>query len=163
MKINIRYAVQEDCTRIRPLQQEIADLHHEGRPDLFKTQARFFTEEDFAERLNNPKHTVLIAETTDGTVVGYAFGWIKICRNHSNPVLCDRKVLYIDDICVLKAYQRNGIGRKLFDCCKTIAQENKCKLVELGVWAFNTEAIAFYRSCGMKERIYRMECTLEEK
>ena len=160
MEINIRHAVQEDCVRIRPLQQEIADLHRYGRPDLFKAEARFFTEEDFAERLNNPKHTVLIAETTDGTVVGYAFGWIKICRNHST--YNDFDFFYIDDICVLKAYQRKGIGRRLFDRCKSIAKDNYCKLVELGVWAFNTEAIAFYKSCGMTERIYRMECKLEE-
>lgn len=160
MTINIRPAVLEDCARIRPLQQEIADLHHESRPDLFKSEARFFTEEDFAERLNNPKHTVLIAETSDGTVVGYAFGWIKMCRNHST--YHDFDLFYIDDICVLKAYQRNGIGRRLFDCCKSIAKESNCKLVELGVWAFNTGAIAFYRSCGMFERIYRMEYNLEE-
>lgn len=42
MKINIRNAVQEDCARIGPLQKEIADLHHEGRPDLFNTEAIAF-------------------------------------------------------------------------------------------------------------------------
>ncbi len=30
MNINIRTAVIEDCERIRPLQKEIADLHHNG-------------------------------------------------------------------------------------------------------------------------------------
>lgn len=38
MNINIRTAVIDDCERIRPLQKEIADLHHNGRPDLFKTE-----------------------------------------------------------------------------------------------------------------------------
>ena len=51
MNINIRTAVIDDCERIRPLQKEIADLHHKGRPDLFKTEARYFTREAFAERL----------------------------------------------------------------------------------------------------------------
>ena len=69
MKINIRNAVQEDCARIRPLQKEIADLHHEGRPDLFKTEARYFTEESFAERLSDPKHSVFIAETEKGLAI----------------------------------------------------------------------------------------------
>ena len=72
MEITIRSAVPEDCARIHPLQKEIADLHHEGRPDLFKTEARYFTEEAFAGRLQDPKHTVFIAEA-DGQVVGYAF------------------------------------------------------------------------------------------
>ncbi len=30
MVINIRTAVIDDCERIRPLQKEIADLHHKG-------------------------------------------------------------------------------------------------------------------------------------
>ena len=64
MSINIRPAVPEDRVRIRPLQQEIADLHHEGRPDLFKTEARFFEDEEFLKRLNDPGHTVLIANDT---------------------------------------------------------------------------------------------------
>ena len=121
MKINIRNAVQEDCARIRPLQKEIADLHHEGRPDLFKTEAR--------------------------------------C-NHSTYI--DFDCFYLDDICVLKAFRKNGIGRMLFNCCKTLAGEKRCKMVELGVWAFNTEALAFYKSCGMTDRIRRMEYRLED-
>ena len=48
MNIHIREAVIEDCERIRPLQKEIADLHYNGRPDLFKKEARYFTKETFA-------------------------------------------------------------------------------------------------------------------
>ena len=68
MNINIRTAVIDDCERIRPLQKEIADLHHNGRPDLFKTEARYFTKEAFAERLSDSKHTIYIAETDNGEV-----------------------------------------------------------------------------------------------
>ncbi len=98
MNIAIRTAVLEDFERIRPLQKEIADLHHNGRPDIFDC-------------------------------------------------------FYIDDICVLKTYQRNGIGQKLFDCCKKKATEEKCKMLDLGVWTFNYDAIAFYKNCGMKDRV----------
>lgn len=68
-KIKIRAAVAEDCERIRPLQKEIADLHYEGRPDLFKKEPRYFSNEAFADRINDPKHTILIAETDNGEVV----------------------------------------------------------------------------------------------
>lgn len=160
MSITVRTAVPEDRERIRPLQQEIADLHHEGRPDLFKTEARFFNEEDFAARLSDPYHTVLIAETENGEVVGYAFAWVIEYRNH--PTYMDFDTFYIDDICVLKAYRRMGIGKRLFERCRTIAMEKKCRNIDLGVWHFNREAIAFYESCGMTERIRRMEYRLEE-
>lgn len=138
MNINIRTAVIDDCERIRPLQKEIADLHHNGRPDLFKTEARYFTKEAFAERLSDSKHTIYIAETDNGEVVGYAFAWIVSYRNHSTYI--DFDCFYIDDICVLKSHQRNGIGKRLFECCKQKAQEKKCKMIELGVWGFNKDA-----------------------
>lgn len=123
MKIIIRTAVQGDRERIRPLQQEIADLHHEGRPDLFRTEARFFTDESFAIRLSDRNHTVLVAETQSGEVVGYAFAWVIEYRNHSTYK--DFDTYYIDDICVLEAYRRMGIGKRLFEQCKAIAREKK--------------------------------------
>lgn len=158
MNITIRTAVLEDHKRIRPLQKEIADLHHDGRPDLFKIQPRYFTKKAFNKRLKDPHQTIYIAETDHGEVVGYAFAWIISYRDHSTYVDFDR--FYIDDICVLKSYQRKGIGKRLFECCKQKAQEQKCKMLELGVWSFNKNAIAFYESCGMKERIRSMEYPL---
>lgn len=159
MNINIRTAVIDDCERIRPLQKEIAELHHKGRPDLFKTEARYFTKEEFAKRLNDPNHTVLIAETDTGEVVGYAFAWVIFYRNHSTFV--DFDCFYIDDICVSKDFRRNGIGKMLFERCRQTAKEKKCKIMDLGVYAFNKEAVAFYKKCGMTERILRMEYRLE--
>ena len=159
MDINIRAAVAEDRIRIRPLQKEIAELHHEGRPDLFKNEPRYFTEEAFAQRIQDPNHAVLIAETERGDVVGYAFGWVILIRNHSTYIDFDR--FYIDDICVLKEHRGKGIGKKLFAACKAIAKEKGCKDMELGVWAFNEDAIAFYRACGMTDRVRRMEYDLE--
>lgn len=158
MNIKIRNAVAEDRERIRPLQEEIADLHHQGRPDLFKTEARYFTQEAFSERLNDPKHTIFIAETDAGDVVGYAFAWVVSYRDH--PTYLDFDCLYIDDICVLKSYRKKGIGKRLFACCKQVAQEKNCKMIDLGVWSFNEDAIAFYESCGMTERVRRMEYRL---
>ena len=86
------------------------------------------------ERLEDPKHTILIAETDEGQVVGYAFAWVISYRNHTT--LEDHDSFYIDDICVLNAFQRAGIGRRLFECCKQKAEEQGCKTMELGVWAF---------------------------
>ncbi len=160
MNISIRTAVIDDCERIRPIQKEIADLHRKGRPDLFKTEARYFTKESFRERLDDPKHTIYIAETDNGEVVGYAFAWIISHRNHSTYI--DFDCLYIDDICVLKSHQGNGIGRRLFECCKEKAQEKKCKIIELGVWEFNKNAIAFYENCGMTVQVRGMEYRLED-
>lgn len=158
MDILIRNAVPEDCMRIRPLQEQIAELHRAGRPDLFHAEARYFTQEAFNERLQDHNHTVLIAEAED-EVVGYAFGWVVFYRNHSTYM--DHDTFYIDDVCVLERHRRQGIGRKLFEHCCQIARVKGCVNIDLGVWGFNREAIAFYESCGMHERVRRMELCLE--
>lgn len=155
MGIIIRGAEQADCVKIRPLQKEIADLHHAGRPDLFREEARYYSEEDFAEILAAPEHFVFIAEDEKGEVVGYAFAWVIDYEKHTTykPFLC----FYIDDICVLSSHKRQGIGRLLFEKCKAQAEVCGCKMMDLGVWGFNREAIAFYESMGMKERLRKME------
>lgn len=154
MEFTIRAAVAGDREKIRPLQKEIADLHHEGRPDLFKTEARYFTDESFTERLNAPDHYVFVAESA-GEVIGYAFANIIKYREHSTYINFDS--FYIDDICVLKKYHQNGVGEALFKRCLEIARAEKCHNVDLGVFAFNKGAIAFYERMGMHERMRRME------
>ncbi len=158
MGIFIRSAEQDDCAKIRPLQKEIADLHHAGRPDLFREEARYYSDEDFARMVNDPQHFIFIAEDA-GEVVGYAFAWLIDYKNHTTykPFLC----FYIDDICVLSSHRRRGIGRMLFEKCREQARLCGCKMMDLGVWGFNREAIAFYESMGMRERIRKMEYTIE--
>lgn len=158
MNFTVRNAVLEDCHRILPLQEQISKLHFEGRPDLFKKEVRTYTEEMFHKWLNSPTHVLLIAEV-DGEVAGYAFSWVIQYRDH--PTYKDFDSFYIDDICVLEKFRRNGIGRALISHCVEEAKKRKCKNVDLGVWSFNKNAIAFYESCGMKERTKRMEIDLE--
>ena len=74
MPFTIRPAVATDREQLRPLQKEIAELHHAGRPDLFRTEARYFTPEEFAQRLSEDMYVNLIAQDASGQVIGYAFG-----------------------------------------------------------------------------------------
>ena len=55
MPFTIRPAVATDREQLRPLQKEIAELHHAGRPDLFRIEARYFSPEEFAQRLSEDK------------------------------------------------------------------------------------------------------------
>ncbi|MDO4739208.1 MAG: GNAT family N-acetyltransferase [Eubacteriales bacterium] len=157
MNVVIRRAVQEDNLKIRPLQTEIARLHHEGKPELFKAEPRFHSEEAFAGMLADPEHFIFIAEA-DGRVVGYAFAFISHVRNHPTYIDFDR--FYIDDICVLEECRGRGVGRRLFEACREQAQKTDCKVMDLGVFGFNTGAIAFYEACGMTEQQRRMEIVL---
>ena len=158
MNFIVREAVAEDREKIRPLQKQIADLHRDGRPDLFREEARYFDEDSFVWRINEPTHSIFIAEDETGDVIGYAFAWVRYIRDHSSYL--DRNEFYIDDICVLEDHQRCGVGRELFCACIEKARASDCRTVELGVFSFNKEAIAFYVSMGMTERIKRMEMVI---
>ncbi len=157
MSVKIRDAVAADRVKIRPLQQEIAELHHAGRSDLFRTEGRFFSEKAFRERLCDPDHFVFIAED-GGEVIGYAFAWVIAYRGHSTYIDFDR--FYIDDLCVRSTHRRRGIAKQLFERCRETALARGCRTIDLGVWSFNRDAIAFYESVGMKERTKQMEMVL---
>lgn len=158
MNITIRPAVSADLAAIKPLQEQIARLHYEGRPDLFRNEMRRLPEAEFLQRLSDPTHTILMAEDLDGRIVGYAFAWVISHRDH--PTYQDFDTFYIDDICVLDTCRRQGVGKLLFDRCREKADALGCRNLELGVWTFNESAIAFYESCGMKARTLRMELKL---
>ena len=156
----IRRARPGDHLLIRELQQEVAALHYEGRPDLFQKEGRYYSEEAFARLLAKPDEFIWIAEA-DGKAVGYAFALVQRARN--NATFRDFNRFYIDDVCVSSACQRQGIGRLLMEECKQQARRSHCHTIDLGVWSFNHNAIAFYESCGLKERERRMELILPDE
>ena len=158
MNITIRRAVPADRIRIMPLQKEIAELHYRGRPDLFRTEARYYSEDDFYARLTHPDHRIFIAEA-DGAVAGYVFAAVKHIRNH--PTYVDFDIFHIDDICVLEKYRRNGAASALFERCTAQAREDGCHSIELNVFCFNENAIRFYEAMGMEPMVQRMEFRLD--
>ena len=159
MDIRIRDAILQDCIAIRPLQEESASLHQAGRPDLFKGTSQFYEMAEFQKKLDDPKNTILIAEDETGAVVGYVSA--TVISNRDNPNFFDYDLFFISDICVSSAHRRKGIGRMLFEACKGKAKELHCQTMDLRVWSFNKSAIAFYESCGMRNRTQNMEYILE--
>lgn len=157
MEFSIRPAELSDREKIKPLQKEIADLHHEGRPDLFRTEARYYIEESFSDRMSKEGAVVYVAEH-EGEIIGYVFANIIKYRDH--PTYVDFDSFYIDEICVLEKYRRLGVGEALFNRCVEIAREQGCRNLFLQVYSFNTGAITFYERMGMHEMMKRMELTL---
>ncbi len=151
--MEIRLACEKDIPRILLLLDQIAQLHAEGRPDLFRGE-RKFGHEDVMLMLADPIKPIYVAVEGD-YVLGYAMCVYKECKKH--PTLSDRKVMYIDDLCVDEACRGQGIGKRLYDYVYQLARDTDCANVELNVWAFNTSAIRFYEKCGMKPQRIIME------
>ena len=68
----IRFAQDRDIPGMIDLLQQVGEVHHQIRPDLFRAGAQKYNEADLAELLQDPERPIFIAEI-DGKVAGYCF------------------------------------------------------------------------------------------
>lgn len=155
--MTIRFAEKRDIPGMIALLQQVGEVHHQIRPDLFRSGAQKYNEADLAALLEDRDRPILIADL-DGSVAGYAFCILQLTQD--NPVLCDRKVLYIDDICVDACKRGQGIASQLYRRVLEFARELGCHAVTLNVWCGNDNAMKFYEKCGMKPQKIGMETIL---
>lgn len=155
--MNIRFAAVRDIPGMIDLLQQVGEVHHQIRPDLFRAGAQKYDEAALQALLADPKRPILIAEIEE-KVAGYAFCILQITENDS--VLRDRKVLYIDDLCVDEALRGKGIAGALYEKVLDYARELHCDAVTLNVWCGNDGAMKFYEKCGLKPQKIGMETIL---
>ena len=155
--MTIRFACPSDIPGMIDLLQQVGEVHHQIRPDLFRSGAQKYSEADLAELLKDPARPILVADI-DGKVAGYAFCIFQVTEN--DPVLCDRKVLYIDDLCVDQGLRGQGIAGALYKEVCDFAKASGCNAVTLNVWCGNDNAMRFYEKCGLKPQKIGMEAML---
>ena len=155
--MNIRFAETRDIPGMIELLKQVGQVHHEIRPDLFRAGAQKYDEAALEGLLTDPTRPILIADL-DGEVAGYAFCILQETKN--DPVLCDRKVLYIDDLCVDETIRGKGIATALYARVLEYARELGCHSVTLNVWCGNDGAMAFYEKCGLSRQKIGMEKVL---
>ena len=157
--MEIRLATVHEIPGMIRLLQQVGEVHHQIRPDLFRAGAQKYSEADLEEVLKDPDRPVFGA-IENGELLGYCFCMVEEVKD--NTVLCDTKTLYIDDLCVEKTCRGQGIASKLYAHVCDYARSIGCRSVTLNVWCGNDNAMRFYESRGMKPRKIYMEVSLEE-
>ena len=126
--MTIRRATAADIPQIDELLRQVLEVHHAGRPDLFKGGVKKYTDEELKAILTNDQTPVFVAvapSANDGTdaehnadspatdqVLGYAFC---VFQQHLNSnILTDIKTLYIDDLCVDERSRGHHVGSTLY-------------------------------------------------
>ena len=155
--MEIRFAQSRDIPDMLNLLQQVGEVHHQIRPDLFRSGAQKYDEAALEALLKNPDRPIFIAQNA-GQVAGYAFCILQITKD--DPVLQDRKVVYIDDLCVDEAQRGHGIAGALYQQVCQYARSIGCDAVTLNVWSGNDTAMAFYQKCGLKPQKVGMEFIL---
>ena len=144
-EITIHPAREEDFPAVERLLRQIAQLHAEWRPDVFRP-AQKYDREHYLQLLADPDKPILVAEDPAGEVVGYAM--CQVIQWQGHPVMRDRRWLYVDDICVDEACREQGIGGRLMEGVRELAQSRGLPKIELNVWECNEAALRFYRRQG---------------
>ena len=157
MNIEIKRATAADVKDILRLLGQVLEVHHKGRPDIFKTGAVKYTEQELQGLLADEKRPIMVAKS-EGRMLGYVFCIIKETKDDN--ILKDMKTLYIDDLCVDENERGGGIGRALYEHAKAYAKKIGCYNLTLNVWECNASAKRFYESMGLTPRNTLMETIL---
>ena len=141
----IRKAEEKDLPYLNDLLFQVCSLHSQGRPDLFRQNAKKYTDKQLIDLLNSAENYIFVAELNN-KVVAYCF-----CEKHNRGgnIFYDKPSLYIDDLCVDKNYRGQKIGEKLFKYVENFAKENCFYDITLNVWALNSGATKFYQKMGL--------------
>ena len=142
----IRLATGGDVQRILDLLSEVLEIHHKGRPDIFKPDTVKYTRDELYSMLDDENAPIFVYEKAT-RVVGYAFCIIKDVKE--NNILHDHKTLYIDDLCVDGLERGLGIGRALYEHVLAHAKSVGCNSITLNVWECNESARRFYEKLGL--------------
>lgn len=155
--MEIRFANTRDIPGMIDLLQQVGEVHHKIRPDIFRSGAQKYDEAALEELLKDPARPIFAA-VEEGKLLGYCFCIVEVTEN--NPVLMDDKTLYIDDLCVDEHCRGKHVGKVLYDRACAYARETGCRTVTLNVWNGNDSAMAFYEKQGLKPRKIYMEVIL---
>lgn len=153
-----RPALEKDIPKILELLTQVAAVHRQGRPDLFREATTKYTAEQLSGMLDDDKRPIIVSTDEDDAVCGYAFC---IFRQYlDDNILTPVKTLYIDDLCVDENLRGKHIGQALYEYVLDFARKNDCYNVTLNVWACNEAALKFYERCGLKPQKIGMETIL---
>ena len=157
--MDIRLAVTADIPRLIDLLQQVCQVHHQIRPELFRSGAQKYDRAALAQLLEQKDCPIFVAER-DGVAAGYCFCQL---RSFDGSGACTkRRELYIDDLCVDQQLRGQGIADALYRHACAYAKVVGCSFVTLNVWCGNHRAMAFYEKSGLRPRSITMEMPLEE-
>lgn len=141
----VRLAAEADLSAVNRLRRQVNDIHVLGEPEIFKAGFPDELRDHVYRIMEDPYQDIAVCER-DGAVVGFAV--LHRIEKPETPFMLGRVFLDIDEFCVDEAHRRTGVGTELMDFIKLYAREKGLGRIELNMWEFNSEALAFYESAG---------------
>ena len=143
----IRRAQEKDIAGLNRLLEQVLMVHYEGRPDLWRANAKKYNDSQLKEILRDESRPIFVCVDDADFVQGYAFCVVEDFTNDN--VRAPKKSLYIDDLCVDQNLRGKHIGTSLYNYVLYFAKSNGFYNITLNVWESNKSARAFYDAMGL--------------
>ena len=159
--VPIRFAIDADIPGIRCLQDQVLELHAAGRPDIFHSGTRKYTDDVIRAMITDDDCPLFVAVAEDavpGEIMGHVI--CKIINYQSGEDRQPIRTLHIDELVVNETVRRQHVGTDLYHHVLDWARERGLYNVTLSVWQCNPGARAFYEAMGMQVMKTEMESML---
>ena len=143
----VRYAKREELESVNKIRKQVNEVHVKGRPDLFREDGWQFIEPFAYTRFDEENSGVIVAAIED-EIVGFAV--VQYIVRPESPYNKEQKYFHIEEFGVNEDHRRKGIATAMIDFVKQEARKRGFKKIELDMWEFNQDALAFYESAGLK-------------
>ena len=143
----IRFAKENELVRVNELRKQVNDLHVEGKPEVFKAGFNDELRDHIYNIWDDPEQEIVVADL-DGTICGFAV--LHHIVKPATPFMYERDFIDVDEFCVDKDYRRQGVASEMITFIRNYAKEKGFNRIELNMWEFNRDALAFYETVGFK-------------
>ncbi len=145
LDMEIRLATQADFAELIRVQREVQALHRQLHPKYYRDPTDDELLQAVRESFAAENSKLWIAVGPNG-VAGYLL--LKIQLVPENAYCPGRKEAVVDQIGVLAAHQRQGVGRALTEEALSYATNHGCNELRLTMMANNAAARQFYKAIG---------------
>ena len=159
MEIRIRPAAEADFEAVNRLRRQVNDLHCAGRPDIFKSGFGEALRDHLRAYFASETNDLIVAEA-DGQIAGFAM--VDYISRPASDYNLARSFYHVAEFGVDAPFRRQGIATALMDFMKADARQRGFDRIELDVWAFNDDALAFYEKAGFTTYRRFMELPLTD-
>ena len=112
----IRLAKFEDIPRLQELLEQILIVHHQARPDVFKSKGSKFTDAELEAVINDLKNLCLCNEDDEGRILGHLFLMIKEETENDGPQKAVKTLLLMIYVLIRKLEVKKN-RRKALPIC----------------------------------------------
>lgn len=152
MQIKVEHT--KNYKELAKLNETVQAWHHDNYPDEFKPFDLNKIESAIKKMIQNDNVFAFIAKHQNNPI-GYLLGYKK--TRSDSAFQYEKTVLYIDQVVVIKEYQKGGVGQLLMDKAYELANFEQIMEVQLDFWAGNQSAESFFLRNGFDFFNYRMK------